>query len=275
MNRNLNHMSQLAIRLDPSLLMDEVNLTPDPWQRSVLRSTNDRILILCARQTGKSTTTAILGLYTAIFEPDSLVLLLAPSQRQSGELYRKMIGFYNQLDKPVPALQETATTLFLGNGSRILCLPGSADTIRCFSSPRLVIIDEAALTEDDLYVAVNPMLGVGRGRFIALSTPMGQRGWFYDAWETPRGPWERVSVTAEDCPRIAPHFLAEQRQLLGDRWFRQEYLCSFEETIDQVFTTESVLAAFCSTKPPLFEPTGTPPAPDTTSNKVPLYRLGG
>jgi hypothetical protein len=260
--------------LDPALMMNRLGLDPDPWQRSVLRSASDRILMLCVRQGGKSTTTAVLGLHTAIYEPDSLVLLLAPSQRQSSELFQKMNASYVILGRPVPAVQETATTLVLNNGSRIVCLPGSPDTIRCFSSPRLVIIDEAALTQDDLIVAVSPMLGVGRGRLVALSTPMGRRGWFFDSWETGTG-WERFRATAEDCPRIAPAFLAEQRQLLGDRWFRQEYLCSFEETIDQVFTTESVLAAFSSTKPPLFEPTGTPPAPDTTSNKVPLYRLGG
>jgi hypothetical protein len=260
--------------LDPALMMKRLGFDPDPWQRSVLRSSSDRILMVCVRQGGKSTTTAVMGLHTAIFEPDSLVMLLAPSQRQSSELFQKMNASYVTLGRPIPAVQETATTLVLNNGSRIVCLPGSPDTIRGFSSPRLVIIDEAALTLDELIVAVSPMLSVGRGRLVALSTPMGRRGWFFDSWENGTG-WERFRATAEDCPRIAPEFLVEQQELLGDRWFRQEYMCSFEETIDQVFSTESVLAAFSSTKPPLFESTGTASVPDTTSNKVPLCGLGG
>jgi hypothetical protein len=261
--------------LDPALMMERLGFDPDGWQRSVLRSESGRILMLCVRQGGKSTTTAVLGLHTAIFEPESLVLLLAPSQRQSSELFQKIKMFYFILGRPVPAEQETATTLALTNGSRIVCLPGSPDTIRCFSSPRLVIIDEAALTQDDLLVAVSPMLGVSRGRLVALSTPMGRRGWFYDTWETGTG-WERFRATAKDCPRIPPEFLAEQRQLLGDRWFRQEYMCSFEETIDQVFSTESVLAAFTSSKRPLFEPSeAAPVAPETVSSKAPLFGVGG
>src|SRR5581483_9206147 len=35
-------------------------------------------------------------------------------------------------------------------------------------------------------------------------------------------------VTAEQCPRIPPEFREEERQALGDSWYRQEYECSFE-----------------------------------------------
>ena len=36
------------------------------------------------------------------------------------------------------------------------------------------------------------------------------------------------------------------------RWFRQEYLCSFEETIDAVFLHDDVRAACRDAPPPLF-----------------------
>ena len=232
--------------------MEDLGLSPDPWQRSVLRSQADRLLLLCSRQAGKSTATAALALHTAIYEPGALVLLLSPSLRQSGELFRKVGGFYGDLGKPVSAEQESATTLALGNGSRIVSLPGSPDTIRGFSGVRLLIIDEAALTSDALFVATSPMLAVSRGRLVALSTPMGQRGWFHDQWEDPHSAWQKIKATAWDCPRIAREFLEEQKKLLGERWFRQEYECSFEATLDQVFSTESILAAFDSDEVPLF-----------------------
>ena len=78
------------------------------------------------------------------------------------------------------------------------------------------------------------MLATSRGALACLSTPFGKRGWFYDAWAADQ-PWERVRVTAPDCPRIPAEFLWEERQALGDRWFRQEYECSFEEAVDGVF----------------------------------------
>jgi hypothetical protein len=95
------------------------------------------------------------------------------------------------------------------------------------------------------------MLAVSRGRLVALSTPYGKRGWFHDEWHG-EGDWERVRITAEDCPRIPPEFLADEQRALGERWYRQEYLCSFEETIDAVFRSEDIQAALSNDVQPLF-----------------------
>jgi hypothetical protein len=248
----LAELEHLAMALDPSLLMGATGLEPDPWQRRVLRSDSRRLALLCARQMGKSSTTAALALHTALFEPGALVLLISPSLRQSGELYRKVVGMNDALGRPVPSVVDNATTLALANGARVVSLPGSPGTIRGYSAPRLVVLDEAALVEDAMLAAVLPMLATGGGRLVLLSTPAGQRGFFYETW-TGGGPeWERVLATVDDCPRISREFLGEQRRTLGERWFRQEFYCSFEATVDQVFSTESVAAAFASDAAPLF-----------------------
>lgn len=229
-----------------------LGIDPDQWQANFLRSTANKLLLLCARQCGKSTVTAVMALHTALFEPGSLVLLLSPSQRQSGELFGKVTGMNDALGRPVPAETDSATTLALENGSRVVSLPGSPKTVRGFSGARLLVIDEAALTGDDLFTAVSPMLAVSRGRLVALSTPMGKRGWFHDQWTHENSSWQKIKATAWDCPRVSREFLEEERKTLGDRWFRQEYECSFEETMDQVFSTDSILAAFDSDETPLF-----------------------
>jgi hypothetical protein len=64
--------------------------------------------------------------------------------------------------------------------------------------------------------------------------------------------WERVQITAEGCPRISPTFLAEERRSLGERWYRQEYGCSFEDTIDAVFAWADIQAALNNDLQPLF-----------------------
>jgi hypothetical protein len=76
--------------------------------------------------------------------PKSTVLLLSPSQRQSGELFKKVTNQYAALGCPVPALTETATQLQLANGSRIISLPGNEQTIRGYSGVKLLVIDEAS-----------------------------------------------------------------------------------------------------------------------------------
>jgi len=209
------------------------------------------MLLLCCRQAGKSTTAAALALRAALLEAPALVLLLSPTQRQSGELFRdKVKRLYDALGRPVAAVQETQLTMELANGSRVVSLPGEEETIRGFSGVRLLVIDEAARVADGLYYAARPMLAVSRGRLVALSTPFGKRGWFFEEWHGREG-WQRVRVTADQCPRITADFLAEEERALGPRWYRQEYFCSFEDTVDQVFAHADVMAALCDDVRPL------------------------
>jgi hypothetical protein len=64
--------------------------------------------------------------------------------------------------------------------SRIVALPGhDPKTIRGFSSPRLVIVDEAAFVLDETCAALVPMLAASpEGRIALLSTPFLQQGFF-------------------------------------------------------------------------------------------------
>ena len=84
-----------------------------------------------------------------------------------------------------------------------------------------------------------------------LSTPYGKRGVFYREWSSGKR-WTRLKVTAPECPRISPEFLAEERETLGDRWFRQEYLCEFLDTDTSVFAPELVEACLTDDVRPLF-----------------------
>jgi hypothetical protein len=227
-------------------------MDPDPWQAKLLRSSADRVLMLCSRQSGKSQTAAALAVRAALLEAPALVLLLSPSQRQSGELFRdKFLALYNRLQRPVPAVQESALQMTLANGSRIISLPGDEETIRGYSGVRLLVVDEAARVPDALYRSVRPMLAVSRGRLVCLSTPFGKRGWFHDTWHSAEQ-WARVKITADQCPRISPQFLGQERVALGEHWYEQEYFCVFRDAIDSVFSSEDILAACSGSARPLF-----------------------
>lgn len=241
-----------AFWADPARIMTAAGMSPDPWQAKLLRSSPRRALLLCSRQAGKSQTAAALALRAALLEPPALVLLLSPTLRQSGELFRdKVKRLYEALGRPVKATQESALTMHLANGSRVISLPGDEGTIRGYSGVSLLVIDEAARVPDTLYLAVRPMLAVSGGALVAMSTPAGKRGWFYEAWESDE-PWERVRVRAEDCPRISPEFLAEERRAYGERAYAQEFGCSFVDTVDAVFDQESIDAALAGGVRPLF-----------------------
>lgn len=235
--------SDLGCALDPAALAARTGMPPDPWQADFLRSTDPRVLLNCSRQSGKSTVTALLGVHTALYEPGALVLLLSPSLRQSQELFRKALDTYRALANPVPVEAESALRLELENGSRIVSLPGKEQTVRGFSGVRLLAVDEAARVPDNLYFSIRPMLAVSGGRLVALSTPFGTRGWWFEAWRSAE-PWRRFQVPAEQCPRISAEFLEEERRTMGEWWFRQEYGCDFLDAETQPFARDDIEQAF-------------------------------
>jgi hypothetical protein len=232
-------LSSLAMRLDPVQMARAAGIEPDPWQCQLLRSQAQRILLNCSRQSGKSTVAAALAMHTAIYEPGAPILLLSPSQRQSQELFRKCLDVYRALDRPVAPEAESALRLELENSSRIISLPGKEATVRSFSGVRLLIIDEASRVEDGLYMAVRPMLAVSGGRILLLSSPFGTRGFYWEAWKH-RADWDYYEIDATQCPRIAPEFLEEERETMGDWYFQQEYMCKFLDSAGAAFRSEDI-----------------------------------
>jgi terminase large subunit-like protein len=242
--------------VDPARIMMDAGLTPDPWQSRILRSHWKRALLLCSRQSGKSQVAAAVALYEALTRPRSLVLLLSPTLRQSGELFRdKLLALWRALGRPLIDRPPTQLSLELSNGSRIISLPESEGGIRGYSGVRLLVIDEAARVSDDLVRAVKPMLAVSNGRLLAMSTPFGKRGWLYEAWISSQE-WERVMISADQCPRVPKDFLDQERAEIGPRWYAQEYgengVLEFVDVIGSVFRQQDIDAALTATIKPLF-----------------------
>ena len=92
------------------------------------------------------------------------MLLLSPSERQSGELMAKVFGYYDALGQPVGSCNRTELQLHLVNGSRVIALPRNEMTLRGFSGARLLVVDEASRVSDALYSAVRATRAVSRGR---------------------------------------------------------------------------------------------------------------
>src|SRR5215211_8455132 len=132
----------LRLALDRIAFTEKLGIVPDEWQEDFLGSSADRVLLNCSRQSGKSTMSAVIALHRALYYPGSLVLCLAPALRQSQELFGKVASFYRDLGRPVPPQAERKLSLELENGSRIVTLPGTEKTVRGFSAPALVILDE-------------------------------------------------------------------------------------------------------------------------------------
>jgi hypothetical protein len=237
---------------------------PDDWQASVLRSEHPRVLLNCSRQSGKSSVSAVMALYEVLYRPPALVLLVSASLRQAQELGMKLFSAYRALGKPVSSEAENRLSLELANGSRVVCLPSKEATVRGFSGPRIIIIDEASRVPDALYHTVRPMLAVSQGRLMCLSTPWGKRGFFFQEWSEGDG-WVKVQITAEQCPRISREFLEEERRSLPEWVYLSEYYGEFGDVLDSVFRYQDVQAMLSDDVVPLF---GSGDAPPFTSSEL-------
>jgi hypothetical protein len=229
----------LAHALDPvAFAIDRLGFQPDPWQAQLLRSRSPWVLVNCSRQVGKSTTTAISALHTALYDP-GLILLVSPSLRQSKELFAKVISFLKDLSPAETLEEDNKSSCMLANSSRIVSLPGDPDTLRGYSAPKAIIKDEAGFCPDSMQAALDPMLAVSNGRLIELSTPNGRRGHFYEAWTNGEGV-ERIKIIARECPRISAAFLEAQRKKLGPMLFAQEFEGEFTDSDTSAFSSEMI-----------------------------------
>jgi hypothetical protein len=154
----VNTNNLMAMAFAPSLILKARGFDTDPWQRDVLLAQDREILLNCCRQAGKSTVTSALALHTALFKPKSDVLLLSPGQRQSQEIFRKVLEPTTPSAGPSAApMKRSSAWSSPTAAASCACLPGKEATIRGYT-PILIIIDEASRVP---------------------STPFDQRGWFF------------------------------------------------------------------------------------------------
>jgi hypothetical protein len=223
---------------------------PDAAQERVLTTQSARVVMNCTRQWGKSTVTAAKAVHQASTVAKSLTLVVSPSALQTGEFLRKaaeLCGSWGCSE----GRRGQRKSLSLPNRSRIVGVPGNEATVRGFSAVSLLLVDEVARVDDDMYLAVRPMLAVSHGALWLMSTPFGKRGFFYETWAEGGNEWERVRVPAEECPRIERGFLEEERRTLGERWYRQEYQCEFVDSVSGIFDRELVERAITKDVKPL------------------------
>jgi hypothetical protein len=221
----------------------ELGIDPDRKQRAFLSSVSKETLVVCCRQWGKSTCVSIIALHDALYRAGAMIILISPSLKQSSELFRKVMHRYRMLTGVPEAIRETQTDLELANGSRIISLPASEETVRGYSACTLLIVDESGNVPEELLTACEPMLATTNGRFIAIGTPKGRRGWFFEEWTNGEG-YERISAMASECPRISPTYLARQLKKRGPLLYSQEFECAFIDSGSSAFSSQLIEKAF-------------------------------
>ena len=239
--------------LTPEQVFRAGGLTPDPWQARYLNDAHPRQTILACRRAGKTAASAAKTLGHCLTTPNALAMVFSPTHRQSKEFCREVAKFERGLSGTPKRVRTNQDEIEWANGSRLLSLPDSHEGVVGFT-PTWIVIDEASRVSDPLYKSVRPMLALGAS-LTAISTPFGQRGWFFEIWDTPKrlDLFHHWRVTHEQCPRVSAEFLAEELMELGERWFNQEWNTVFTDAVGAVFSKDVIDAAFDCDVNPLWE----------------------
>lgn len=225
MKRSLEVLKDNPTRFFPLLGMDS-----DDWQLRLInqlagidRQPIKRAVLACGRQVGKSTLLSIYAAYLVMCKAQT-VAVAAPSFRQSLELAQKIRRIIQRFNL-VSIARDAIIDLRLSNGGRLVALPPSG-TGRGFTLDALLVDEAAFLTErSDLLEALAPALALSDGQLILASSPGPPSGLLYDAWKSED--WIRVKVRCDECKRISPEFLEQQRILLTPDAYRREFEAEF------------------------------------------------
>jgi hypothetical protein len=216
---------EIAYRIDPALWVREVlGIEPAPWQEQFLRSPKGvSIVALTARQVGKTTTASWGIAHYMLFEPGGLSVIACPAQRQSAEAVRRVRDLLHRVGAKFKT--DNVYALELENGSRVLALPGSDDSIRGLTVDGWIVADEAARLTDDLISALRPMRArCPQARFAMLSTAWSRTDPFWTVWADDDPSWLRLKATADTVDIFSEQFLAQEHRALGEDVFKREYL---------------------------------------------------
>ena len=216
-----------------SLVLD---FKPFPYQMKMLEDPSKNIIVCAARRVGKSLVMANKALWFAFCHPGSSVLIVASTQRQSMLMFDKLLDCISKSELlQESVVRKTRTLLTFTNGSRIVALPCGRNgrTLRGESAD-LIIVDEAAFVPEDVILSVMmPMLATTDGTMIMMSTPYDRGHFFYKAFNMPL--WSKYRFKTADNPLVKKEWLEQQREMLGERRFKQEYLAEFVDDEETYF----------------------------------------
>lgn len=247
-----------------------------PYQRTWLDDPARFKIGMWARQTGKSTTTAVEAVRDALTRQTTWVCL-SSGERQALEWMQKArqwtqafeiaIRTYTEARNHPSALLRNAEIKY-PNGSRILAIPANPNTARGYSAN--LILDEFAYHErpEEIWRAIYPSISnplKGEYRLRITSTPNGKNNKFHELWHgNPSYSKHRIDIHTAIADGL-PVKAKELRKALNDEeaW-QQEFLCEFIDTTstllayDLIATCEDPQIPHHCTEDELFDALKTP-----------------
>lgn len=221
--------------------------TPYEHQRAVHRTMGNyyrsgRIFVVKSkRQVGKTTMAENILLECAINHLGTLSVLVEPTLDQSRRVYKEIVKAIEE----TPILQRKNDSLLeieLANGSTILFKSAEQrDNLRGFSVTGILVIDECAFIQDDVFDILMPTTDVHKAPILLISTPKLKVGAYYRYYMAGLDPANK-GITSIDFNEydtsflLAPERLEQYRRMMPRAQFQTEYLGEFLDSDSILFS---------------------------------------
>jgi len=151
-------------------------------------------------------------------------------------------------------LKPTQHTINLKNGSKILCYAAGKHGLGLVGHTLTdLFVDEAHLINRQVFIQLTPTLSVTKGTINLLGTAGECEGYFYECSDAPnlggkiRDDFTRFYVSAEDCARHTKEFLDNEKKIMSELEYAQQYLAQFTDKIRRLFP-DVLLEKCCTAK---------------------------
>lgn len=230
-----------------------------PYQRRMVQTfaRNRFVIVLAARQIGKSWTAGAYLLWYAMFHFEKTVLIASNKNSNAMEMIHRIRFIYERLPHWLkPGLTEDGWnkhSVGFDNGSRILSQATTEETGRGLSIS-LVFLDEFAFVRDaiqeEFWTSISPTLSTG-GSCIICSTPNGDTNKFAQLWRSAHvgaadpdianAVFVPFEVKWNEPPGRDEKFKRAEVSKIGETRWKQEYECQFLSS-DPLLVDTNVLA---------------------------------
>ena len=227
--------------------MTFVGYTPYPHQRAVHNAMKDafhsgRIFVVKSkRQVGKTTMAENILLKVAIEHNRTLSCLVEPTLDQARRVYKEMVKAIEHTPV-IKRKNDSLLELELINGSSIIFKSAEQrDNLRGFTVTGILVIDECAFIQDDIFDILQPTTDVHSAPILLISTPKLKQGFFYRYYSAGAS-GDNPGIVSIDFNQYDTSFLLpkdkleQYRTMMPKAQFTTEYLGEFLDSDSILFT---------------------------------------
>jgi len=245
----------------------------DPWQEEILNTTGD-LLANTGRQVGKTTIFSHKIAKHLLSNPKHQVIVVSLTEDQAHLIIVMILDYLEKFHRQLiqkGKKKPTKSRIWLKNGAHVISRPvgNTGDAVRGFTG-NVLYIDEASGMPELMWKAAMPTLMTTAGQIWMSSTPRGkfvantsEKNFFFKCWENFENRWKVFNISSEEVIKNreikddwtqekrdkAIKFLDNQKSILSDMEYRQEYMGEFLDDNRQWFPDELIRSCMTVKRP--------------------------